>query len=466
MKLPLSATLSALLLVAGSPAWSQAPASAPEPSIPYTVKASDKLIVLSKELLVRPGDWNEVAKFNRMKDPNFIKPGQTLNIPLRLMKHTPAAGRLVSAEGSVQLAGAPAVAGAAVPEGARLQTGANSSAVVELADGSRVKVLPNSLAEVVAQRHYAMRDAAASGSTNWFSGLIRLAQGTLDMLAAKNVKRAGPLHVETPTSLVGVRGTEFRVAYEDPATRLSRAEVIEGLVRADNPAQQSGADLPAGTGAVVDPAKKEVAAVKLLAAPDMASVPGEVFKPQGAWTLPSVPGAAALRVQVASDAGFDRIVRDLKVAGTSVDLGALPTGSWFARVRGVDPQGIEGFDSVKALAVKEAVRVEPSNNAMRVAAGVTTLTLAGSLPGGATMTASSWSAVVATDRALANVVSEPTAAEPKLVLGSLRPGRFYIRLKARLADGTVRETDVYTFELPGNWDATVLELINPLQPAP
>ncbi|MET0310719.1 MAG: FecR domain-containing protein [Burkholderiaceae bacterium] len=466
---PIPATLYALpLLVAAGPLLAQgaAPATvAAEASLPYTVKASDKLIVLSKELLVRPADWNEVARFNRMKDPNFIRPGQTLQIPLRLMKHTPVAGRLVSAEGSVQLGGTPAMAGAPVPEGARLQTGANSSAVVEMADGSRVKLLPNSLAEVAAQRHYAMRDASASGSTNWFSGLVRLAQGTLDTLAAKTAQRAEPLRIETPTSLVGVRGTSFRVAYEDPAARNSRAEVIEGAVRADNPSQQSGAELPGGTGAVVDPAKQEVAVVKLLPPPDMAPLSGEVFRPQGAWALPTVPGASAYRVQVAADAGFDRIVRDLKVAAGSVDLGTLPLGNWFARVRGIDGQGLEGFDGVKPLSVREEIRMQPASSGMRVSGSVTTLFFTPSMAGGEGVSAPSWSAVVATDRALTRVVASPTSAKPEFALDGLAPGRYFIRIKAVPAAGNARETDVLAFELPGNWGSTVFELIGPLQPA-
>ena len=55
--------------------------------------------------------------------------------------------------------------------------------------------------------------------------------------------RAGA-EIVTPVAISAVRGTQFRVAFEDPAARNARTEVVEGLVRADNPAQQSGADLP------------------------------------------------------------------------------------------------------------------------------------------------------------------------------------------------------------------------------
>lgn len=137
-------TAAALLTLFTAAAMAQAPlpapAPAPEPSLPYTVKPSDKLIRLSRDLLVTPGAWGEVARFNQMKDPNFIKPGQRLNIPLRLLKFQPAQARVVSVAGDARLAGAAATVGMAVPEGARLQTGANSSAVVQLGDGTQVKL--------------------------------------------------------------------------------------------------------------------------------------------------------------------------------------------------------------------------------------------------------------------------------------------------------------------------------------
>ena len=328
-----------------------APAATPEPSIPYTVKPRDKLIELGTQLLNRPADWPEVARFNKLKRPNFIKPGQTLQIPLRLLKAQPASGKIISVFGDVQLSGAKAEAGNPVPEGSKLQTGANSSALIELADGSRVTLLPNTLAELATSQNYATRDARGSASTTWFSGLIRLVQGSLDTAAEKLARRATPLQIQTPTSLVGVRGTKFRVAFDDPATQNARSEVLEGAVRADNTAQRSGADLAMGQGAVLNPAIKDIRVVNLLKAPDLAATPADILKPLALWPMPVLDGAAAFRVQVAVDEQFGKIVRNLVVTSGTADLSNLPNGSWFARIRGIDADGIEGYDSVKAVQV-------------------------------------------------------------------------------------------------------------------
>jgi hypothetical protein len=322
--------------------------AASEPAIAYTVRSGDSLIRLSTQLLRQRSDWAEVARFNQLADANVIRPGQTIQVPVRLMKWAPARGKVISIAGDVRLGSEAAQAGNPLLEGMRLQTGANSSALIELADGSRVTLLPNTLAELATSRGYAMR-GAGNAVVTWFSGLMRLVQGSLDLAANKLADRATPLQIQTPTSLVGVRGTQFRVAFDGLSSQNARTEVLEGLVQADNTAQGSGAALEKGQGAVLNPAVREIRVVDLLKAPDLSATPPAIFKPRGTWTLPALDGAAAFRVQVASDAAFGRIVRDVVVTGNTANLADLPDGNWFARVRGIDADGIEGFDSVKAV---------------------------------------------------------------------------------------------------------------------
>lgn len=444
------------------------PANPNEPSLSYTVKPSDKLIRISREMLLSQQAWNEVARYNGLKNPDVIFPGQKLNIPLRYLKFQPVNGKIISAEGDVTLGGQPMQAGQAIGDGSQIKTGSNSSAVLELGDGSRIKLLPGSLAEVITSRNYAMRDTSSSGSTTWFSGLMRLTSGALEALASKNSLRATPLQIETPTSLVGVRGTEFRVAFEDPASGSARTEVIEGLVRADNPAQKSGADLPLGTGAVIKPAEREVNVVKLLPAPDLAAISADVMRPLGAWPMPVLAGASAYRVQVASDDKFDRIVRDLKVSGNSVELSSLANGNWFARVRGIDPNGLEGFNSVKLIAVKDAPPSQwrVSYSSLGIVDGKTVLSWIGLLPNGQPMIASGYSVVLAKDAALTQTVATSEGSGPRLELGDLKPGVYFLRLRSKPVAGTAdaaADSETYRFELSGNWGQSVFDQTSALQ---
>jgi hypothetical protein len=407
-----------------------------EPSVPYVVKGSDKLLLLGKQLLINSSDWAEVARFNQLKDPNLIVAGQRLNIPVRFLRSVPGVSTVISVDGDVTLAGAPVKAGDTVPVGSAVKTGAGSLAVLELADGSRIKVMPNTLTAIVTSTNYPMRDSSKAGTSNWFSGLMRLTSGALEAVASKTAKRATELQIQTQTSTVGVRGTEFRVAYDDPASGGARTEVLEGKVRADNPAQQTGADLPMGTGAVIKPAEAKVNVVKLLPAPDLSSTNADLVRPQVQLALPVLPGAAAFRVQVSDTEKFDKILSDVKVDSDPananaafVALASVPVGPWVVRVRGIDAQGLEGFDTVKRFTVRNAMwRV--SYSTLSVLDGRTYLNWTGML-GDRDMTAYGYTAVLATDAALSQNVQKFQTAYQRLDLGMLQPGTYFLQLKSQ-----------------------------------
>lgn len=450
--LPIGAAMLALCLALG--------AQAVEPSLAYTVQPGDKLIVLSREMLVRPDAWAEVARLNALPAPDVIRPGQTLNIPLRLLKYAPVSGRVVSVQGSVQQGSATAVVGSTVGEGARLQTGADSSAVIEMSDGSRIQLLPASLAEVIASREYVLRDANASGTTKWFSGIIRLSQGAVETLASKLGLRATPLQIQTPTTTVGVRGTRFRVAQENGASPSARAEVLEGQVRAENTAQQSGADLPKGTGAVIDPARKEVKVVPLLPAPDLGADTLNLTNSEArSWKMPTLAGAAAFRVQVASDSQFNRIVHDQVVTASTADLSGLPSGAWYLRARGIDAARIEGFDAQRQLVLADSLLV--TDSLLSFVGGETWMNWSRTLSDGNAVQAESYSAEIATDPDMMHMIRQSKSLAGPFNFGEMRPGRYFIRVAAK--GPTLARSKTYRFEIPVDWGTTAIDVPSALK---
>ncbi len=466
--------VAATLLCATAPARAQTSVLPVEANLPYTVKANDKLIALTKTLLIDASAWPEVARFNKLKNPNLISIGQEIKIPLRLLNPLLANGKVISVEGDVKIGNQSMQAGAALPEGARLQTGANSSAVVELGDGSRVQLLPNSIAQIITQRRYSTdvnAQATASASTTWFSGAIRLVQGTIDTIASKTTKRITPLEITTPTSIVGVRGTQFRVAYEDPVSQSARTEVTEGNVRTDNPKQGVGTNLPGGFGAVVKPNEREIKAVALLAAPDLSALPDDVNRKDNAatWPLPSLAGAAGYKVQLARDAGFSQLVGEFKATSGSVDLAGLPNGAWHARVRGIDAAGLEGFDAVKMVQIKDAPAIVVPTPIPR-AVWPSTLSVGASarvLPN-ATLLLLNLSAMDTPVSLIAEIASDAQFTQPtsapvvngRVTLPTLSAGQtYFLRISPAVASTATAAANTvrYQLELPSNWGATVME---------
>jgi hypothetical protein len=341
-------------------------ARAEDPMVEFVVVRSDTLIGLSNSVLVSPTAWREVAKINRLPDANRILPGQHLRIPTRLLRSDAVGATLVSVSGDVQAGGAPATVGAAVGEGQSLQTGPGGSAVLALADGSRVRVPPSSLAQVAASRNYGERQpaaaaasadaaAAANAPSHWFAGTLRVLRGSVEVLATK-VLRAKPLEVVTPTAVVGVRGTQYRVGIDEGERGRTHTEVVEGRVHVVATGAASGADVTAGFGAAVDAGGKVSSATPLLGAPDLSALPARFERPVVRFALPGA--ATPLRVQVAADAAFDRIVSDQRIAaGAELRIAGLDDAQWYLRARRIDAAGIEGFDATRSFVLK--ARPEP-----------------------------------------------------------------------------------------------------------
>jgi hypothetical protein len=352
---------SIVLALAGAlPVAHAAPAAAPAASspddllVPYTVTTHDTLIGLNRTLFAAPGVWKDVARINHLPDSNQIKPGQVLQVPARYLHSKEVPAQVLSVFGDVRVADKPAAAGAALDVGATIRTGEASTAVVQLADGSHIKLAPNSLGRLDEQRRFQVRATAAAVDDGLVAASLRLISGSVEVFASK-VLRARPLEVSTPTAVIGVRGTVYRVRNDvTPATAaasavdVSATEVLEGKVHAQvgTAAAAQAADVPARFGAPLEDGRKPVV-LPLPPAPDLSAVPA-LFD-----HLPlkfHVPGALRSRVQLANDAAFDHIQVDLHVdSAGDVYIPQLADGAWHLRVRSISAEGLEGLDAVRDL---------------------------------------------------------------------------------------------------------------------
>lgn len=123
-----------------------------------------------------------------------------------------SAGVLKLANGSVSAVREgqtlPLTPGANLLVGDRLNTGANSSALVQLRDNSNVSLGASSSLEIKA---FAFEPTTENGNL-----ALTLLRGTLRMVSGL-IAKASPDKVElrTPTALIGVRGTDFIVDVQD-----------------------------------------------------------------------------------------------------------------------------------------------------------------------------------------------------------------------------------------------------------
>ena len=376
-------TLLAIAIAAALPAAFGAPAPAPAPAspddmlVPYTVTSHDTLIGLNRSLFAAPGVWKDVARINHLSNQNRINPGQVLMVPARYLHSQVVPAQLLSVFGDVRIGDKPAVAGAQFNVGDTLRTGESSSAVVQLADGSHVKLAPNTQGRLDEQRRFQVKATAAAVDDGLVAASLRLLSGSVEVFASK-VLRARPLEVSTPTAVIGVRGTVYRVRNDvtqganGVVVNASATEVLEGKVHAQVGATVGqAADVPAKFGAPLEDGRKP-AVLPLPPAPDLGALPAQFDQLPIRLHIDGGP----LRVQLANDAAFDHIQLDLHVpAGDDVRIPQLADGTWHLRVRRISPEGLEGLDAVRDFTLRARPEspflTEPPANAKRPVGDVT-----------------------------------------------------------------------------------------------
>lgn len=117
-------------------------------------------------------------------------------------------GTLKTVHGPVQVtkgdAQREAVPGGGVAEAERIVTGPQGSAVLLLRDGTQITVGPNSQVDIT-RFQFDSTTQTGSLTVQVILGTIRMVTGLLGKLQPENVK------VQTPSSTVSVRGTDFIV---------------------------------------------------------------------------------------------------------------------------------------------------------------------------------------------------------------------------------------------------------------
>ncbi|MDE2503843.1 MAG: FecR domain-containing protein, partial [Burkholderiales bacterium] len=306
-----------------------------------TVAPGDTLIGIGRRLLVDPASWPEVARANALRDPNRIGIGTTLHIPLRLLRSDSARASVLSVSGSVQGAdGAALRPGQGVAAGGAVATGADGQATIRLVDGTLLHLRPDSRLEVRESLRLPDVGATRSGA--------RLDRGRVEIKAAPAQAGQPGFSIDTPQGVLGVRGTEFRVA----AAATTHGEVLEGTVAMAGSPGAAAVPVHAGYGSVIDAGGHVAPPVRLLDAPGVAGLPTLQQQVLVRFSPQPVPGAVAYRGEVARDARFDTVLADVTSATPQLRFAGLPDGDYVLRVRAIDAHGLEGRDAEHAFRLK------------------------------------------------------------------------------------------------------------------
>ncbi|WP_457320114.1 FecR domain-containing protein [Roseateles sp. P5_E11] len=314
----------------------------------YRIQPGDTLITLTDAWLAPPKTWRDLQKLNRVPDPLRLMPGSTLRMPVAWLRREASVAEAVFARGQVTrqrgAASEALTAGATLQGGDRIKTGAQSSASLRFADGSRLLIPPDS--DITLDQLLVLGRGAIPAVR------IGVQQGGADSRVTPNAQRVPLYEVRTPHVNLGVRGTEFRV---QTAGSQSRMQVLSGAVHAGG----LGPDVASGQGLLADGAARSVA--PLLPAADLSGlVPVTERLPLHMAWVGGPAGAATWRVQLYVGGDFDRLLLDDVVGEPAVtwpEARELADGDYTLRVRAIDARGQEG--AAADASIRLQARPEP-----------------------------------------------------------------------------------------------------------
>lgn len=311
----------------------------------YRVRPGDTVWDLARTYMRHDLPWEQLQAHNQVEDPLRLVPGSVVSFPVTWLRQQPAQARIIAVSGTAQASrnglfsdATTAGEGLLLGAGAALRTQADASLTLEFADGSRLHLHGDS--ELHLDR------LSAYGSTGMVDTRLRLPRGRASSKVQRSRGPGSRYVVETPGMMSSVRGTEFRVGSDG---QRSRSEVIEGDV--DVSGGGGSVRVRAGRGTVAGDNGRPIAPVPLLPAPDLSAWPAHIDRMPATLQWQAVPGALAYRLQASVHEDFRTLLQDSLSDAPTATLAFRSEGQVFIRVRGVDANGLEGFDALARAVV-------------------------------------------------------------------------------------------------------------------
>ncbi|MEP6389947.1 MAG: FecR domain-containing protein [Halioglobus sp.] len=319
----------------------------------YLVSEGDSLWDISETYLGSATSWKKVQTLNQLPDPNWVKPGTRLRIPLAWIAENSASASVKAVYGNCRVVHVDGTEeelrpGDQLNLGDRVQTFNESTVSVEFADRTIVTLDSNS--ELV------LDHLSAYGTTGMVDSRLRLLKGRLETTVTHASGPGSRFEIHTTAAISAVRGTKYRMAaMEDDSS--SRFEVTGGVVDVSNPEAKGVVALNIGFGSVVSEGQLPLPPQALLTAPDLPELPEILNRTNWPITWNAVEKAEKYRVRLSDNPSFETVLWQNVTDQPSVKLPTLADGKYFLRVRAIDGLGLEGME--RQLDLIQAANPEP-----------------------------------------------------------------------------------------------------------
>ena len=331
-----------LSITQGSVASASDARQAATPEWIYTLRPGESYSQIAGELLAVGFTPARLLQYNNIDSAAAVAEGDSIRIPLSWLKRQPDPARVTSVSGPVQLiSGAdgrklPLTSNTLIRVGDEVLSSSGSATIV-LADGSEVRISPDSRLTFNRLTQY--------GKSGMVDTRLRLHKGEVHTRVKPVIEGGARFEIETPSAVAAVRGTAFALQTSENGSRL---QVTEGVVDFGAPGKTRR--IPAGYSATVSTVSNSVLSIRRLPpAPHVNPLPPKLTKLPAPMSW--APSQAPLHRLDIFEAESGRWVESRKVDGNKFQLSLLDNGNYEIHLAALDTRGTAGMPAVVPIEV-------------------------------------------------------------------------------------------------------------------
>ena len=306
----------------------------------YTTRPNDTIWDISKKYLKSVTYWKKLQAHNSVDIAKRLSPGTKLRIPLEWLKIQAAPALVVSVTGKASLhtpgttTPATLIPKQFVNIGDTVLTGEDGSALIQFADNSSLLIQKSSQVKFNTLSSY--------GTSGMVDTQLRLQQGRVETTVKPLRGSISRYEITTPAAVAAVRGTAFRVAYQ-PEQKTMASEVVKGSINVA--AEGTKQPIDKGYGSITEKGKPPQPPVKLLEKPNLSNLSETLRHLPYQFKWPSLQDASQYRIQISPSQQADSLSLESSQPTNSYTLTDLSDGNYILRIRGIDNNGLEGFNA-------------------------------------------------------------------------------------------------------------------------
>ncbi len=316
----------------------------------YTVKKNDNLTFICAQYCIQQSNIQTLADVNHLRSAHLLSVGQTIFIPLSVLKTNAVPAKILTATGDVQIkkndhdAFQKLNLSDSILVGTTLKTGLNSLVKLQFADRSEALLQPNSTLKIIQSHQYA-------GKLTYAIKLI-LSTGRTEILANPEHFNDHHLEVETPSAVAVVRGTQFRVSAEE---NNAIEETLIGNVAFS--VNENAVEVGENFGSVSLNGQPPLPPKALPNPPETAQLPKIFDELPVLLPVSSTQSDIIWVAQLAKDANFTEIIDEQSTqtqaesSKKTLNYAHLMPGQYFLKLRAQDENGLQSVDAFHTFTV-------------------------------------------------------------------------------------------------------------------